>query len=95
MPKEKGSPKTGGRKAGTPNKITKATKEVLAEFIGSEADNFKEAMHQIYEEDKVTYAALYVKMLPYVIPRLNSVDVNSTNSTKLSVEDTLKAMSES
>lgn len=92
MPREKGSPKTGGRKAGTPNKVTKATKEVLAQFIGDEADNFKEAMHQIYKEDKVTYAALYVKMLPYVIPRLNSVDVNSTNNTKLSMEQQLLDM---
>lgn len=94
MPKEKGSAKTGGRVAGTPNKVSKAAKEVLAGFIEGEAQNFQDAMKYIYENDKPLYAALYIKMLPYVLPKLNSVDVTSSNKTKVSIEDQLRMMSE-
>lgn len=94
MPREKGSKKTGGRVAGTPNKVTKAAKEVLSGFIEGEAENFKSAMKDIYENDKPLYAALYIKMLPYVLPKLNSVDVTSSNKTRLSIEDQLRIMSE-
>lgn len=33
MPKPKGSPKTGGRKAGTPNKVTDSIKNLLNELF--------------------------------------------------------------
>ena len=94
MPREKGSKKTGGRVAGTPNKVTKAAKEILSGFIEGEAENFQQAMSEIYENDKPLYAALYIKMLPYVLPKLNSVDVTSSNKTRLSIEDQLRIMSE-
>lgn len=35
MPRKKGTPKTGGRQKGTPNKATAAVKEYLAEVIGA------------------------------------------------------------
>lgn len=94
MPREKGTAKTGGRTAGTPNKVTKQAKELLSSFISDEAEHFQQAMHDIYENDKTTYAALYIKMLPYVLPKLNSVDVTSNNATKLSFEEQLRLMSE-
>lgn len=94
MPREKGSAKTGGRTAGTPNKVTKQAKELLSGFIGEEAENFKTAMKDIFANDKPLYAALYIKMLPYVLPKLNSVDVTSNNATKLSFEEQLRMMSE-
>lgn len=94
MAKEKGSAKTGGRKAGTPNKVNKATKEVIAEYIGDSAENFKSAMQEVYDNDKPLFCALYIKLLPYVSPRLNSVDVTGTTKTKLSIEEQLRQMSE-
>lgn len=94
MPREKGTPKTGGRKAGTPNVVTKQAKELLSGFIGDEAEHFKSAMQEIYANDKPLFAALYIKMLPYVMPKLNSVDVTSNNATKLSFEEQLRMMSE-
>lgn len=33
MPKPKGSPKTGGRKKGTPNKVTQSIKDLLNELF--------------------------------------------------------------
>lgn len=94
MPREKGTPKTGGRAPGTPNKVTKQAKEMLSDFISGEAEHFKTAMGEIYMNDKPLYAALYIKMLPYVLPKLNNIDVTSTNKTALSYEEQLKAMSE-
>lgn len=35
MPRKKGTPKTGGRQKGTPNKATTAVKDCIAEVIGN------------------------------------------------------------
>lgn len=94
MAKEKGSAKTGGRKAGTPNKVSKAAREVINQIIDEGAPKFQEAMERIYQEDKPLYAALYIKMLPYVTPKLNSVDIKDSSSVDKTIEEQLADMCE-
>lgn len=94
MAKEKGTAKTGGRKAGTPNKVSKAAREVINQIIDDGAPKFQEAMDRIYAEDKPLYAALYIKMLPYVTPKLNSVDIKDSSSVEKTIEEQLADMCE-
>lgn len=94
MGKKKGSAKTGGRTAGTPNKVTKRTKDIIVDAISSRADKFEDAMDAIFKEDKALFAALYIKLLPYVTPRLNAVDISDTTKRDKGLEDTLKEMAE-
>lgn len=94
MAKEKGSSKSGGRKAGTPNKVSKAAREVINQIIEDGAPKFRDTMDKIYAEDPPLYAALYIKMLPYVTPKLNSVDIKDTTNVEKSLEQQLAEMAE-
>lgn len=65
MAKPKGSPKTGGRKAGTPNKATKALKDMILgalEDAGGQAYLAKQA-----RENPNAFMALAGKVLPLQI----------------------------
>ncbi len=72
MAKPKGSPKTGGRKAGTPNKTTKALKDAIleaAELAGGEADDSQPGGLVGYLQGLATgqpqaFATLLGKVLP-------------------------------
>ena len=60
-----GKPKTGGRKAGTPNKITKALREAtLATF---EHVGGREYLAKVAREDPRTFCSLLVRMVPEAV----------------------------
>lgn len=58
--------KTGGRKAGTPNKITGEIKEVLSEFLQKEINSLPEYFSAIEPKERLEVIA---KLLPYILPR--------------------------
>lgn len=88
----KGIPKTGGRKAGTPNKVKYDLRQKIKEFA---EDNFEEviaAWNCITEpKDKVK---AYIDLCTYALPKLQAVQLDAHVSTKSSVEDDLKALAE-
>ena len=51
--KAKGSPKTGGRKAGTPNKATGAARLAFAQFVDNNADKLQEWLDSIATDEKL------------------------------------------
>lgn len=67
MGKPAGSPKTGGRKKGTPNRDTEALRKALLEL------KFKlvELIPQLPIDKQVD---AYIKLLPYMIPRYKPVE---------------------
>lgn len=69
-----GKGRLGGRAKGTPNKVTKVTKEMVQGFLD---DNFEEAIEAWHGIDKpgVKFAA-YLKMMEFVLPKMASVDFN-------------------
>lgn len=74
-----GKGRLGGRVKGTPNKVTKVTKEMVQEFLD---ENFEEAMVAWHKIDKpgVKFAA-YLKMMEFVLPKMASVDFNPGDKT--------------
>jgi hypothetical protein len=67
MPFEKGKPKTGGRKSGTPNKTTANLRSLINEFL---ADNFHavtQEFDQLETRDKIN---VYLKLLEFGVPKL-------------------------
>jgi hypothetical protein len=50
--KPKGSPKTGGRQAGTPNKATGAARLAFAAFVDNNADRLQAWLDDIATNDK-------------------------------------------
>ena len=87
MPKEKGSEKTGGRKAGTPNKTTSLGKKILEKYF-FEDDGLKNLLHQIddmeYEKDKVTAK---IKLLEFVMPKQKEIEITAIDKEELTDEE--------
>lgn len=51
--KPKGSPKTGGRQVGTPNKATGAARLAFAQFVDNNADKLQEWLDNIASDEKL------------------------------------------
>ena len=74
MARAKGSPKLGGRKKGTPNKVTADIKQRIKQFIENEFDNVVVDFGKLEVRDKV---ALFERFLSYAVPKLQSLDTET------------------
>jgi hypothetical protein len=75
-----GHKKTGGRKRGTPNKTTSATKRVIAEVaerLGG-ADRLYEWSREDAENERSFWVTIYPKLLPLDIEAGVSGDIRVT-----------------
>ena len=98
LPREKRK-KTGGRKAGTPNKVTKAVRESLKDAItgylnGMNEKGFSLAQDLYAIEEPAGRLAMIAKFLPYVAPKLQSISFNSDDTRNLTVEESLMKLDE-
>ena len=66
MSRAKGSPKTGGRKAGTPNKASNDIKKWVANILDSGRDEFVRRLASLDDRD---YIRTYTGLLGYVMPK--------------------------
>lgn len=92
MPRVKGTAKTGGRVAGTPNRIQTPLRDKIKNF-GEE--NFEEviaAWNCITDpKDKVK---AYIDIISFAIPKLQAVQMDANIQRQSSVEEDLKKLSE-
>ena len=98
LPREKRK-KTGGRKPGTPNKVTKAVRESLKDAItgylnGMNEKGFSLAQDLYAIEEPAGRLAMIAKFLPYVAPKLQSISFNSDDTRSLTVEESLMKLDE-
>jgi hypothetical protein len=75
--------KTGGRIAGTPNKLTKELRTTLKGIIAGELDALPQTFEQLPAKERLE---LLIKMLPYCLPKVDSIGGNY-DSENLSVWD--------
>lgn len=80
MPRQKGTPKTGGRKAGTPNKTTAAIKEniaaVLSSYMTPAGKNKQSPLQEDFKEMLPAERVRAVTQLAgYVIPKQQAVTI--------------------
>lgn len=62
--------KFGGRKKGTPNKLTKELRASLKDLIHEELSDLQIHLDQMEPKERLD---VLVKLLPYVLPKVNSV----------------------
>lgn len=99
MGHRKGTPKTGGRQKGTPNKINESKapyieKQEDAYFteVGSDGKTqFERDMAELSPFERVT---THVRLLKYVKPELKAIDMSATVENKKTIEDTLNELAE-
>jgi len=65
--------KTGGRIAGTPNKLTSELRTTLKEIIAGELDALPQTFEQLPAKERLE---LLIKMLPYCLPKVDSIGGN-------------------
>ncbi len=75
---EKGHTKKGGRVKGSENLTTKETREVLQSILSEELEKLSGYIAAITKPE--VKAKLIIDLLPFVLPKLNSVDHNSTGT---------------
>lgn len=63
--------KTGGREAGTPNRLTKELRRVLKDLLHQELENLQEHLNNLESKERLE---ILVKLLPYALPKVEPVD---------------------
>ena len=81
MSRAKGTPKTGGRQAGTPNKITGSLKGFVTDLLNDNREQIKEDIKALRPKERI---AAYLSMMQYVLPKQQAVsaDVDFTDLSK-------------
>ncbi len=78
--------KTGGRTAGTPNKVTSDIKTKIAALIDEQFDAITADLEQLEPKDRVT---AYLKFLEYVLPKQREQKIDLSTLTDEQIDDLL------
>ena len=62
--------KTGGRQAGTPNKITSELRDTLKGVIDRQLEDLCETLAQLPARDRLE---LVIKLMPYCMPKVETI----------------------
>lgn len=92
MPRPKGLPKTGGRVAGTPNKVKYDLRQKIKDFADENFDEVIEAWRSI--DDPKDKLKAYVDLCTYALPKLQAVQLDANIKRESDIEEDLKALSE-
>lgn len=85
--------KTGGRKKGTPNKVSGELRERLSALLIANFDEFQTRMDSIVKNEE--YCSTYLQMCKFVLPTLQSVDLDAQVSPDETIADRLCKLSAS
>lgn len=89
MARSKGTAKTGGRKAGTPNKNTTVARTVVAELL---ADMLPEVKRRLPNLDDAEYCRLFKDLLPYAVAKVQPTPADATTTATTELEDMMASM---
>ena len=73
MSRAKGTPKTGGRQAGTPNKVSGSLKEFVVDLLNDNREQMQKDLKALKPKERV---AAYLSMLQYVVPKQQAVSAD-------------------
>lgn len=85
--------KFGGRVAGTPNKVTKGTREVINALLDTYYSDDKDGISLMYADflamepkDRITVAE---KLMQYTTPKMQAIAVDTSDVKKITIEEKL------
>ena len=82
--------KTGGRVAGTPNKATKITRDIINNLS---ADMYNQVLEDIASLEPNERVKVWLKLCEFNIPKPQTVSLDVAIQTKKTIEDRLIEMS--
>ena len=68
------------RPKGSLNKVTKQTREMLSEALQGHLSNVNSALVELREKDPKAFLTAITALLPYITPRLKSINIDSEES---------------
>ena len=79
--RQKGTIKTGGRQKGSPNKVTSAVKECISKMLTdyTNSETFLKDFAELEPKERLMIAE---KLMNYVVPKMQSVEVEDVNKDK-------------
>lgn len=85
--------KTGGRKAGTPNKATAFGKAVIQELVSDYANSsqLREDIRTLDPKDRLD---VMVKLITFIVPKPQSIALDITTEATKTIEDELQQLSQ-
>ena len=66
--------KHGGRKKGTPNRMTKELRSILKDMMYQEIENIQDNLDQLNPKERLE---LLIKLMPFVLPKTTSISHTS------------------
>lgn len=78
--------KTGGRKAGTPNKLTTDSRLKLNRIVEAELDRLPELLEQLSPNERLN---AFLKLAAYVYPKLQAVEHSAGTGIQSSTPATI------
>ena len=63
--------KTGGRTAGTPNRVTSELRETLKGIIAAELDALPQTFAELTPKERIE---LVIKLLPFALPKVSTIN---------------------
>lgn len=63
--------KTGGRQAGTPNRITRELRETLKGVIALELDRVQDSLASLTPKERLD---VLIRLMPYAMPRVDTIN---------------------
>ncbi len=74
MSRLKGTPKTGGRKAGTPNKISVGLKDFISKLLFKNRKQMEKDLQELQPKERLF---ILEKLMQYVIPKQREFDISA------------------
>jgi len=62
--------KTGGRQAGTPNKVTSELRDALKAIVANELDTLSDSLAQLPAKERLD---VVIRLMPYCMPKVESI----------------------
>lgn len=83
--------KTGGRKQGTPNKVDKITRELIANLADGMVEDVKANIKMLAPKDMVY---VWIKLCEFIVAKPTSVSIDVEEGLKKTIEDRLLELSD-
>ena len=81
MPFEKGHNKATGRTKGSPNKVSKETRDAFKLFVENNQSKFEGWIERVAESNPAKAIELVTNIAEYVLPKLARVEVKDESET--------------
>ena len=72
--------KTGGRKAGTPNKSTSELRELINEVVSNEIEYILDNLSKLTIAERIEVT---LKLLPFSLPKLQSIKIDENSNPNI------------